>query len=115
MVEPLLAEEAARLDPTINDIVTPYGVGYTGLFQLLEAWREDAWRNAEALTDATDDQRPAVAQAIEDQAATEAATLAAENLYSPPLTTTDTRDAYCAANNGNPPPMPYPFGTPTAY
>src|ERR1700730_13620444 len=47
---PLLFEAAARLDPTVNLVVTPYGIGYTGLFQLLEVWREDGWRNAELLT-----------------------------------------------------------------
>ena len=37
VVEPLLYEAAARLDPTVNSIVTPYGVGYTGLFQTVAA------------------------------------------------------------------------------
>jgi hypothetical protein len=116
VIEPLLFEAAARLDPTVNTIVTPYGVGYTGLFQLLAAWREDAWRSAEQLTDApTPAARAQVAQEIETVAAHEATTLAAANAYDPPLTTTTARDAYCAVHNADPPPMTYAFGTATAY
>ena len=116
VVEPLLYEAAARLDPTVNSIVTPYGVGYTGLFQTIQAWREDAWRNAELLVDApTAAARAKVAQTIESNAAKEASTLAAANSYVPPVTTTDARDAYCAVFNAVAPPMPYAFGTPKAY
>lgn len=116
VVQPLLVESAARLDPTMNDISTPYGAGYTGLFQLLQAWREDAWRNAEALTDApTPDARALVARQIEISAAGQANQLAAANSYAPPVTTTSARDAYCAVHNGDAPPLAYPFGTATAY
>jgi hypothetical protein len=116
VMEPLLFEGAARFDPTVNLIVTPYGVGYTGLFQLVEAWREAGWRNAELLVNApTAAIRAQVAQTIETSAATEATTLAAANTYLPPLVTTTVRDAYCAVNNAVSPPMAYPFGTPTAY
>jgi Family of unknown function (DUF5995) len=111
---PLLFEAAARLDPTVNLIVTPYGIGYTGLFQLLEVWREDGWRNAELLTAAqTPAARAQVAQTIETAAATEATTLAAANLA--PLPATAVRDAFCVAHNAVAPPMTYPFGTATAY
>jgi Family of unknown function (DUF5995) len=114
VMEPLLFEAAARLDPTVNPIVTPYGLGYTGLFQTVEVWREDGWRNAELLTAAkTSAQRAQVAQTIEATAATEANALAAANLSSMP--TTAVRDAYCAVHNAVAPPMTYPFGTPTAY
>jgi hypothetical protein len=116
VVEPLLFEEAARFDPTLPAIVTPYGVGYTGLFQLLESWREDAWRNAELLVDApTAADRALVAKSIESNAATEANSLAAANSYVPPATTTVARDAYCAVHNAVAPPMSYAFGTATAY
>ena len=116
VVQPLLFEAALRLDPTVNSIVTPYGVGYTGLFQLLAAWREDAWRNAELLVDApTAAERAKVAKTIESSAAKEATTLAATNSYVPPVTTTVVRDAYCAVHNADPPPMIYPFGTATPY
>jgi hypothetical protein len=116
VVQPLLYEAAARLDPTVNNITTPYGMGYTALFQLLQAWREDAWRNAELLTDApTPADRDKVAQAIETSAADQARQLAAANAYNPPATSTGDRDAYCAGHNGASPPLSYPFGTPTAY
>jgi hypothetical protein len=116
VVEPLLFEAAARLDPTVNPIVTPYGIGYTGLFQLLEAWREAGWRNAELLVDApTPADRAQVARTIETAAATEATTLADANSYVPPVTTTVPRDLFCAIHNANPPPMNYPFGSATPY
>jgi hypothetical protein len=112
VVMPLLFEEAARFDPSANPIVTPYGVGYTALFQLLAAWREDAWRNAELLVNApTAAARAQVAQTIENTAATEANTLAAANSYVPPVTTTTPRDIYCAIHNFAMAPLTYPFGT----
>ena len=74
-------------------------MGYTGLLQLLVAWREDAWRNAERLVSATDDaSRALVVASIEDSAAASAQTIRAANAYQPPLTTTQSRDAYCAAH-----------------
>ena len=52
VTEPLLAELAERIDPDTVTIETPFGVGYTGLFQLIAAWRERGWRNAELLVSA---------------------------------------------------------------
>jgi hypothetical protein len=70
VVRPLLTELQARFDPSVVNIGTkttkaqnrvrwsalrvvnigtPYGIGYTGLFQTLAVWREQAWRNAELL------------------------------------------------------------------
>ncbi len=43
---PLLAEAAQRFDPTIDDTTNPL-VNYL-TFQMVSAWREGAWRNAEA-------------------------------------------------------------------
>jgi hypothetical protein len=116
VTEPLLAELAERIDPDTVTIETPFGVGYTGLFQLIAAWRERGWRNAELLVSApTPELRAVVAQQIELTAANEAAAIVATNSYLPPLTTTGPRDAWCASHNANPPPMPYAFGTPSAY
>ena len=116
VVQPLLAELAARFDPNTINIVTPYGVGYTGLFQTLAVWREDAWRNAELLAAApTPEVRAVVAQGIEATAAAQATALALANSYIPPLTTSASRDAYCADRNANPPPMNYAFGAASAY
>jgi hypothetical protein len=116
VVAPLLAEAAARFDPDIVNIVTPYGVGYTGLLQTLLAWRERAWRNAELLTDAaTPESRAQVLQNIEAMAAAEAAAIVLGNSYAPPLITSVSRDAYCAAHNADPPPLSYAFGTASSY
>jgi hypothetical protein len=116
VTEPMLAELAERFDPDTVNIETPYGVGYTGLFQLVAAWREAAWRNAELLVSApTPELRAVVAQQIELSAATQATTIVASNSYLPPLTATGPRDTWCAGHNANPPPMPYAFGTPSAY
>ena len=46
-VAPLMAEFAARFDPTIDDTSDPLGLGNWSLFQVVSAWRENAWRNAE--------------------------------------------------------------------
>jgi Family of unknown function (DUF5995) len=116
VTEPMLAELAERFDPNTIDIQTPYGVGYTALFQLVAAWRESAWRNAELLVSApTPELRAVVAQQIELSAATQANAIVVGNSYLPPLVTTGPRDAWCASHNANPPPMPYAFGTPSAY
>jgi hypothetical protein len=113
-------EPAGRADravrPNTINIQTPFGVGYAGLFQLVAAWREAAWRNAELLVSApTPELRAVVAQQIELSAATQATTIVASNSYLPPLITTGPRDAFCASHNANPPQMPYAFGTPSAY
>jgi hypothetical protein len=116
VTKPMLAELAARFDPDTVNIETPLGVGYTGLFQLIAAWRERAWRNAELLVSApTPELRAEVAEQIELTAATEATTIVATSSYLPPLTTTAPRDAFCGSNHANPPPTPYPFGMPSSY
>jgi uncharacterized protein DUF5995 len=116
VLQPLLEELAARFDSSIVHIQTPYGVGYTGLFQTLAVWREQAWRNGELLANATTPEARAVAlQEIETYAATQALTIKTANSYVPPLTNSTSRDAYCAAHNGDPPPTSYAFGTASAY
>ena len=110
VVEPLLAEEAVRFDPSFSGFNTPYGAGYTGFFQMLAAWREQAWRNAEALTNApTAADRAIVAQQIEASATAEAESLASSNPYTP-LATAAQQDAYCGAHHNDPAPMNYAFG-----
>jgi hypothetical protein len=102
VVEPLIAEEAARFDPSIRTLPpTPYGVGYTGLMQMLLAWREVAWRHAELLAAAPDDAaRARVAAQIELYAATNATALVATTRYLAPVTTSAKRDQHCAAQAG---------------
>ena len=116
VMQPLLAEAAARFDRDVAAIATPYGVGYTALFQQVQAWRERAWRYAELLTEApTAEARALVVRQIETNAAVEATSIVATHGYLPPVTTTNARDSFCAANNAAAPPMAYAFGTPTAY
>lgn len=101
VVDPLIAEEAARFDPTMDDAATPYGLTWTALMQLLVSWRETAWRNAERLASAPDVRtRAQVAQDIETYAATVAEGIVAASAYTPPVTTSAARDAYCSVNHG---------------
>lgn len=116
VTQPLLNEEVARFDPSTINISTPFGVGYTGFFLTIQAWRELAWRNAELLVAApTPAARALVAQDIEISAATQANVLALANSYLPPVTTSAARDAYCATHHAAAPPMAYAFGTPPPY
>lgn len=101
VVQPLVAELAARFDPSIEHMRTPYGVGYTGLMQVLLAWRENAWRAAEQLVAAPDAAaRARVAAGIEESAAATARGIVAETAYTPPVTSTSGRDEYCVARSG---------------
>ena len=98
VVQPLIAEAAARFDPGIERVQTPYGVGYTGLMQVLLAWRESAWRQAEQLVAAPDAAaRERVAAAIEANALANAHEIVASNAYRPPLTSSAGRASHCAA------------------
>ena len=108
---PLMAEFAARFDPTIDDTSDPLGARQLGLFQMVSAWRENAWRNAELLVSApTEAARAAVAATIEAEANAAAQSLLLLQAYTPPFTTTVSRDAYCAVHKGDAPPMAYDFG-----
>ncbi len=100
---PALAEAARRFDPSINDSsVDGTTLDETALLQLVVAWREKAWRNAELLVAATTaEQRAQVAQGIEDAAAAEAEAIRASNAYAPPLSSSAERDAWCALHWGD--------------
>ncbi len=114
--EPLLAEIAARFDPTSDDANDPAGLSNLTLFQLVSGWRENAWRNAEALVSApTPAARALVAAKIEDDAAAAARTLLTTQSYAPPLTSSGPRDQWCAAHHDDAPPLPYDFGTAKPY
>jgi hypothetical protein len=100
VVEPLIAELARRLDPTVDDSDLPTSLDEAGLFQLLAAWREKAWRSAEALAlAATPEARQLVVSQIESDAATEARLIAASTAYPPLLGGSAARDAYCAIHH----------------
>jgi hypothetical protein len=112
----MMAELAARFDPTIDDSNDPLGVTYGTIMQMLTTWREIAWRNAEALVNApTPAARAVVAAGIESVANAFAHSIVLSQSYTPPLTSTTSRDAYCAAHKGDAAPLAYPFGMPTPY
>ena len=52
VTDDILAEIARRFDPTVDDTNLPTTLDDAALFQLLAAWREKAWRNAELLATA---------------------------------------------------------------
>jgi hypothetical protein len=113
VLDPLLAEEAARFDASTDDSRDPLLLGYTTSFQLLAAWRETAWRNAERLVNAPDAAaRAQVAKSIEDYAAAVATTLKTAESYLPPLTSTTARDSFCAAHKGDSGAIAYTWGRP---
>ena len=114
--EPLLAEFAARFDPTADDGNDPFGLSNLALFQLVSGWREAAWRNAEALVSApTAEARATVAASIEAEATDGAKTLLATQSYTPPLTSSGPRDQWCAAHHDDSPPLSYDFGKAKPY
>jgi hypothetical protein len=116
VLDPLLAEEAARFDPTADDLHDPLLLGYTTAFQLLAAWRETAWRNAERLVSApTPAARALVAQSIEDYAAGVASAIKLGTAYLPPFTTSASSDAFCRSHAGAAAPTAYAFGTPSPW
>jgi hypothetical protein len=113
---PMLAEAAARFDPSMDDLVEPTGVVETALFQLISLWRENAWRNAEALVTApTPAARDLVAAKIEQDAMTMARTFLVAQAALPLLTSTGARERYCQRNHLAPAPVEYPFGSPQPY
>lgn len=100
LTKPLNREQAARLDPSMS--TGPGSLADPATFNLIASWRERAWRNAESLTAARDaTERALVAQRIEDEAAADAATILASTLYTPPLTSSASRDTHCAAHHAD--------------
>ncbi len=113
---PLIAEFAARFDPSIDDTGDPFGIGNAALFQMVSLWRENAWRNAEALVSApTAAARALVSANIETQANLVAQGILTSQSYVPFLNTTAPRDAFCTAHKGDAPPQPYAFGAASAW
>jgi hypothetical protein len=93
-------DASAHLDPSVNPNFPPAlaSWGFATEFQAVEVWREEAYRNAEALAAAPDDAaRALISQQIEDNAAASATAIRDATLYAP-LSSSASRDAYCAAN-----------------
>jgi Family of unknown function (DUF5995) len=103
VVDDVIAELARRFDPTVDDTDLPTTLDGFALFQLLAAWREKAWRNAELLAAApTAGARELVVAAIEQDAALEAQLIAASTRYPPLIGGTAARDAFCAVHQDDP-------------
>lgn len=85
VIEPLLAEVAARYDPTADDAqINGTQLDEAALLQLAVGWRELAWRNAELLVVApTPAARALVAAQIEQTAAIEANLIIVPTSYTP--------------------------------
>ncbi len=83
VMEPLIDEAAARFDPTVDDgQIDGTTMDETGMLQLLVAWREQAWRNAEALVGApTPAARALVEAQIERTAAIESSLIELATAY----------------------------------
>ena len=101
----VLNEVAARFDPIVapfapqSSPLLGYGSNLLG-GELVKAWRELVWRNAERLLDAkTQAQRTAAENTIEANAAATAHMIAA---FQVPPGYRATRDAFCAAHVGTP-------------
>lgn len=111
---PLVAELSARLDPSMDDTALPYAVDAVAVGNLMFAWREQAWRNAELLSGApTSLAKSLVATTIETNSVTQATAYRTTLGYLPPVRTGAERDSWCAAHHADPAPVAYPFGTPT--
>ncbi len=91
---PVFAEEAARFDPTFDDIDV-LTVEETGAGAVIRGWREIVWRNAENLALAkTPLQRRLAEQVIEDYAAGQARFY--RNMFAVGPEAAAARDAWCA-------------------
>ena len=95
----VLEEAAQRFDPSIrNSDVPGTTLDADAFFMMVVSWRERAWHNAVRLVTAGSPLiRQLVAEEIEQSAAAIALTLKASSAYTPPLSSTAARDAYCAA------------------
>lgn len=95
---PLRKEIGARFDPSVTQHDSPGYLDAAATFQIVAAWREQAWRNAERLVGAPDaTTRAQIAQEIEEAAALEAQLIRAAFAYGL-LDDSGQRDAFCAAN-----------------
>ncbi len=107
VAEDLYPEVEQRFDPTIRDSdIEQTTLDDWTSFQMIVAWRETAWRNAERLAAApTEAARAVVAQQIEDYAESVANQFRERYAYGDgDAFTADDRDAHCAENWDNWPP-----------
>ncbi len=99
VADDLIPEIAARFDPSIDDSELPTTVDDLLTFQMVAAWREIAWRNAERLVAApTAEARALVEQDIERYAASQARLIRGLTSYGL-LGSSAKRDAFCSAQS----------------
>ncbi len=97
---PMLAEESRRFDPALSAVdVSRIAPAAKSVGDLLATWRDEAWSNAERLSAASAADRPAVADAIERDATTRALAIGAATHYVPFVTSSSSRDQYCAVHH----------------
>jgi hypothetical protein len=96
LYHPVFAEEAARFDPTFDDL--DFGqLDELGVGAIMRGWREMVWRHAELLVRATTPQlRQLVEREIDEYAATQAKLIRATFSSSD----SSARDDWCAAHHG---------------
>ena len=100
---PLLPEISRRFDPSVDDLQAPTFVDDVATFQIVPAWRETAWRQAERLVSApTAALRAVVAAEIEANAAANALALKNATAYPPLIGTSGPRDAFCSVHYNAP-------------
>jgi hypothetical protein len=98
VTQPVIAEAARRLDPTMDDANAPGTWDETATLQLVVGWREEAWRNAERLANASNAfQRGLVAESIEQSAQLKQQTLLLSGSYGL-FQSSASRDAFCATH-----------------
>lgn len=104
LYRPMIEELSSRFDESIDDYDVPgIATDDEALFDVLVAWRETAWQNAERLAAAKNDaERRQVAASIEDYAVSQAEMIYAGSAYGPGEGT-EARDARCAAHGGQDP------------
>ena len=104
LYQPVIEELTRRFDESVDDYDVPgTTVDDEALFDLLVAWRETAWQNAQRLAAAAGDaERRQVAASIEEYALNTARGIYAGSAYLPGETTA-ARDARCAAAGGQDP------------
>jgi hypothetical protein len=102
MQGPVLSEAARRFDPSISSLDVPgTRLDSEVFFKLIVTWRERAWHNAVRLAEAPNSEiRQMIANGIEQIAADEALVLKLANSYLPLISSTASRDRYCAATRG---------------
>jgi hypothetical protein len=103
IVTSMLDEEAARFDPTINDLKSPLSLTYDAFMAIVVAWRENAWLNAQRLVVArTPADRSAVEASIETESMVTGRAVQTAFGYPPQarVRLNAARDRYCSTHHG---------------